>query len=110
MSALSPWVGGWLPVAKTGGRALTNYLHRPLVPTLVRMVASGGRLVYETFSEDQPRFGSPTEPAYLLRPGELLGAVRGRLRVRGYEDCAVEDPPRAVQRICVEREASGGAP
>lgn len=49
-------------------------------------------------------FGRLTEPAYLLRPGELLDAVRGRLRVRGYEDCAVEDPPRAVQRICAERE------
>lgn len=83
---------------------VTNYLHRPLLPTLVRMVASDGRLVYETFSDEQPRFDRPTDPAHLLRPGELLEAVRGRLRVRGYEDRVVGDPPRAVQRICAERQ------
>lgn len=85
-----------------------NYLHRPLLPLLVDAVAAGGLLVYETFSVDQPRFGRPTNPDWLLRPGELLEVVRGRLRVRGYEDCVLEDPVRAVQRVCAEREHGEG--
>lgn len=83
---------------------VTHYLHRPLLADLVNAVGPGGRLVYETFSVDQPRFGRPTNPAWLLRPGELLDAVRGRLRVRAYEDRVLDHPPRAVQRICAERE------
>lgn len=92
-----------------GGRTfdvvvVTNYLYRPILPLLVDAVAARGRLVYETFSVDQPRFGRPTNPDWLLRPGELLEVVHGRLRVRGYEDCVVDEPSRAVQRICAERE------
>lgn len=94
-----------LPSRRFDVVVVTNYLHRPLLPALVGMVAAGGRLVYETFNVDQPRFGRPTNPDFLLRPGELLDAVRGRLRVRGYEDRVVKDPPRAVQRLCAEREA-----
>lgn len=86
---------------------VTAHLHRPLLPALVSAVAAGGRLVYETFSVDQPRFGRPTRADHLLRPGELLEAVRGRLRVRGYEDRVLADPPRAVQRVCAEREPRG---
>lgn len=48
-----------------------NYLHRPLMPGLVRSVASGGVLIYETFTTAQAARGKPTNPAYLLEPGEL---------------------------------------
>lgn len=100
--------GGAFPLAGRtfGVVVVTNYLHRPLLPLLVDAVAAGGRLLYETFSVDQPRFGRPTNPGWLLRPGELLEVVGDRLRVRGYEDCVVDDPPRAVQRICAERALS----
>jgi hypothetical protein len=40
----------------------------------------------------------------LLRPGELLDLVHGRLRVVAYEDLFVEEPrPAMVQRICAVR-------
>lgn len=83
---------------------VTRYLHRPLLPALVEAVDAGGVLLYETFAEGQERFGRPTNPAFLLRPGELLDAVAGRLRVLAYEDL-VEDAPRPqrVQRICAQR-------
>ncbi|MGE0041448.1 MAG: methyltransferase domain-containing protein, partial [Vicinamibacterales bacterium] len=48
-----------------------HYLHRPLFPALVRAVAPGGVLVYETFTLAQASRGRPTNPDYLLRPGEL---------------------------------------
>jgi rhodanese-related sulfurtransferase len=50
---------------------VTNYLHRPLLPALVRAVAPGGVLLYETFTTAQAARGRPTNPAYLLEPGEL---------------------------------------
>lgn len=84
---------------------VTNYLHRPLLPTLVDSLEPGGVLIYETFAAGNARFGKPSNPAYLLAPGELLEAVRGRLRVLAYEDLVVDEPrPAAVQRICARRE------
>jgi SAM-dependent methyltransferase len=79
---------------------VTNYLHRPILPDIVGAVAPGGVLLYETFARGQERFGRPENPDFLLEPGELLDAVRGRLRVLSYEDLVLEDSsPRAVQRI-----------
>jgi SAM-dependent methyltransferase len=80
---------------------VTNYLHRPLFPLLVDAVAPGGVLIYETFAAGNERYGRPSNPAFLLRPGELLDAVRGRLRVVAYEDVYMDAPkPALVQRIC----------
>jgi SAM-dependent methyltransferase len=84
---------------------VTNYLHRPLLPVLVDSLERGGLLVYETFAVGNERFGKPSNPAFLLRPGELLDAVRGTLRVIAYEDLVVEEPrPAAIQRICARLE------
>jgi SAM-dependent methyltransferase len=83
------------------GIVVTNYLHRPLLPILVDSLEPGGVLVYETFAQGNERFGKPSNPAFLLAPGELLETVRGRLRVVAYEDRVVEHPrPAAVQRVC----------
>lgn len=84
---------------------VTNYLHRPILPELVGAVAPGGLLIYETFAAGNERYGRPRSPAHLLEPGELLDAVRGRLRVLAYEDITVEAPRQAaIQRICARRE------
>ena len=80
---------------------VANYLHRPLLPSLVDAVDATGVFVYETFSVGNERFGRPRNPDFLLRPGELLDAVRGRLRVIAYEDVVVDRPsPAAIQRVC----------
>jgi len=82
------------------GVVVTNYLHRPLLPRLVACLGPGGLLVYETFARGNERFGKPSNPDYLLEPGELLEAVRGRLRVLAFEDIVVDLPrPAAIQRI-----------
>jgi SAM-dependent methyltransferase len=83
---------------------VTNYLHRPLFPHLIDALKPSGVLIYETFAAGNERFGRPTNPDFLLRPGELLEAVRGRLRVIAYEDLRVDVPkPAMVQRICAQR-------
>ena len=100
--------GPWpYPGARFDGIVVTNYLHRPLVPVLVDSLEPGGVLVYETFARGNERFGKPSNPAFLLAPGELLQAVGGRLRVLAYEDLVVEEPrPAAIQRICARREVA----
>lgn len=92
-----------------GGVVVTRYLYRPLLPHLVRAVAPGGALLYETFALGHERFGRPANPAFLLAPGELLAAVEGELRVVAYEEVTVtldgETGPRpaAVQHIAAVR-------
>jgi SAM-dependent methyltransferase len=88
------------------GVVVTNYLHRPILAVLVDCVVPGGALIYETFARGNERFGRPANPDHLLKPGELLEAVRGKLRVVAYEDRVVRRPwPAAVQRICAVRDA-----
>jgi SAM-dependent methyltransferase len=83
------------------GVVVTDYLHRPLLPRLVDSLAPGGVLIYETFARGNERFGRPSNPAFLLAPGELLEAVRGRLQVVAYEHGVVARPrPAVVQRLC----------
>jgi SAM-dependent methyltransferase len=83
---------------------VTNYLHRPLLPLLIEAVASNGILLYETFAVGNEQFGRPSNPEFLLRPEELLEAVRGRLRVIAFEDVHIEQPkPAMVQHICARR-------
>lgn len=101
--------GPWpLPGETFDAVVVTNYLWRPLLATIVASVADGGVLVYETFAVGQETVGRPSNPAFLLQPGELLRAAAG-LRVVAYEDGYIEPPPRFVQRIAAVRERAGAA-
>ena len=80
---------------------VTNYLYRPLFPALLESVTEAGLLIYETFAQGNGRFGRPSNPDYLLEPGELCDVVRPSLRILGYEDVYVDSPkPAMVQRVC----------
>lgn len=84
---------------------VTNYLWRPLMGEIVAAVAPGGALLYETFAMGNERFGRPRNPEFLLRPGELLEAVRGELEVRAYTHGEETDPPAMRQKIAAVRPA-----
>jgi SAM-dependent methyltransferase len=103
--------GGPWPLAVNAQFAtvvVTNYLHRPLFPHLLDALAPGGVLIYETFAQGNETVGKPSNPAFLLAPGELLDAVRGPLRVVAFQDGFLAEPrPAYVQRICAVREARG---
>jgi len=92
-----------------GAVVVTNYLWRPLMPTLVRSVAPGGFLIYETFAAGNETVGRPARPDFLLRPGELLRVCAG-MQVIAYEDGFVADPDRFVQRIVAFAPALPTAP
>jgi SAM-dependent methyltransferase len=81
------------------GVIVTNYLWRPILPDIVAAVPPDGLLIYETFALGNEIFGRPSNPDYLLRPGELIEAVRPRLVTVAYEHVTLSDPPRRVQRI-----------
>ncbi len=99
--------GGPWPFAgrRFDGVIVTNYLHRPLLPTLVAAVAEGGALIYETFAVGNEAFGKPSNPNFLLKPSELLDAVRGALTVVAYEHGEIDTPrPAVIQRIAAVRD------
>lgn len=91
---------------------VTNYLWRPLMPTLLNSLAPGGVLIYETFTQGNETVGKPSRSDYLLRTGELLEVCAG-LRVVACEDGFHAGPdgdlPRFIQRIAAVREAPGDA-
>jgi SAM-dependent methyltransferase len=96
--------GPWpLPGERFEGIVVTNYLHRPLFPILEASLKEGGVLIYETFMLGNERFGRPSNPAFLLRSGELLDAFAG-LRIQGFEEGEVAKPkPAVIQRLCAVR-------
>ena len=93
----SPWP---LPGERFGAIVVTNYLHRPLFPHILAALAPRSVLIYETFMAGNERFGRPSNPQFLLEPGELRKAFAS-LEELGFEEGEVERPKRAViQRIC----------
>jgi SAM-dependent methyltransferase len=83
---------------------VTNYLWRPLMPTLVDSLLDGGFLLYETFAVGHETVGKPSRPEFLLRPGELLEIARQHaLQVVAFEDVWLERPRRRIQRIVASR-------
>jgi len=85
------------------GVVVTNYLHRPLFPDLVGALRTGGVLICETFALGNERYGRPSNPAFLLRPDELLHSLEP-LAVIAFEQGLVSAPRQAViQRVCAVR-------
>lgn len=80
---------------------VTNYLHRPALPEIVAAVADDGALLYETFARGNEAYGRPSNPDFLLEPGELLTLVAPRLTVVEFAQGLVVagERPAVVQRI-----------
>jgi len=86
------------------GIVVTNYLHRPLFSRIIESLAEDGVLIYETFAKGNERFGRPSNPQFLLQPGELLDAFGKALTVVAYEQGRQERPkPAMIQRLCALR-------
>ena len=82
------------------GIVVVNYLWRPLFPHLLDALEPGGALLYETFARGNERYGKPSNPDFLLAPGELLELARDRLEIVAYEHGTVFEPrPARVQRL-----------
>ena len=100
--------GPWpLPGEQFQGIVVANYLHRPLFPLIERTLAPGGVLIYETFMRGNERFGKPSNPAYLLEPGELWRAFAGLHLIAFEQGLSLEPKPAMRQRLCARRPPNG---
>ena len=87
-----------------GGILVFRYLHRPLIPCIKKALKKGGILIYETFTIDQPRFGKPHNPNFLLEPGELPGWFEDWEIVYDFEGVK-QGPERAVAQVVCKKPA-----
>ena len=85
-----------------GGIIIFRYLHRPLIPCMRKALLGGGILLYETFTMEQPRFGKPRNPDFLLGPGELKGWFKDWDLIHYFEGIE-HDPDRAIARIVCKK-------
>lgn len=94
--------GAWpYDEASFDGVIVANYLYRPRLDALIDVLRPNGILIYETFMVGNESLGKPSNPDFLLNPGELLDRVRPRLTVIAFEQGRVDHPrPAFVQRIC----------
>jgi SAM-dependent methyltransferase len=87
-----------LPQEAYGGILVFRYLHRPLMPCIRKALRPRGVLIYETFTVEQPRFGRPRNPDFLLRSGELHHGFTDWEIIHSFEGL-LEGPTRAVAQI-----------
>lgn len=91
-----------LPKNAFGAVLVFRYLHRPLIPEIRSTVRPGGYVVYETFTEEQARFGTPRNPDHLLRKGELAGFFSDWECQFAFEG-ELSDPARAMAQLVVRK-------
>jgi SAM-dependent methyltransferase len=79
-----------------------SYLHRPLFPALLAAVIPGGMVVYETFTTINHRHGGPTNPDFLLLPGELE-AIFKDWEIIFYFEGDLQNPNRSVAQLVARK-------
>jgi SAM-dependent methyltransferase len=82
-----------------------NYLFRARLPLLAQHLAPGGFFIYETFAVGNEQYGRPSNPNFLLHPGELLRFCQSQYwHVLAFEDGLTTLPKIArVQRVVAIR-------
>ena len=78
-----------------------NYLQRSLIARIKEGLRPGGIVVYETYTVDQPQFGKPRNPDYLLKYNELLEMFREFRCLRYHE--GIIGNRKAVAGIVAEK-------
>lgn len=91
---------------KFAGIIVYRYLHRPLFEHIRQAVNPGGLVIYETFTVDQPKFGRPRNPDFLLEHGELAGHFSDWSLLHSFEGVVAAgsgDIPQAVAQVVARR-------
>jgi 2-polyprenyl-3-methyl-5-hydroxy-6-metoxy-1,4-benzoquinol methylase len=99
--------GEWPELGTFGAVLVFNYLDRASMPRILRLVASGGLLMMETFLQAQREAGwGPTSDKHLLRPGELARLVAPLTVLHGREAVEPVDSKRwrAVASIVAQKQ------
>jgi SAM-dependent methyltransferase len=87
-----------------GAVLVFRFLSRPLAAEIEQALAPGGLLLYETFTIHQRELGyGPSNPTFLLRPGELPSLFAGLERLSAWEGMTGGDKPWAMARLAARR-------
>ena len=84
-----------------------RYLHRPLFPALCRALAPTGMLLYETFTVGQTSGPGPSNPDFLLQPGELRELVAPLEVIRAREG---QFDGQMIASVAARKPASASTP
>lgn len=76
-----------------------RYLHRPLMKAIRESIQPGGLIVYETFTNEQPNYGRPNNPDFLLQRGELEETFAGWEVLHSFEGITVSETSEREQAI-----------
>ena len=68
---------------------VSRFLERKIIPSLIEALRPGGFIFYQTFVVDKQADPGPSNPAYLLKPNELLKLFQS-LTVRVYREEGLE--------------------
>ena len=81
-----------------------NYLERSLIPQIKKGLNQGGMLLFETYTIEQPRYGRPHNPDYLLKPNELLSSFSDLHIIFYHErlDLSAEQP-QAIASLLAQK-------
>lgn len=93
--------GPWpLPGERFDAIVVANYLHRPLLPTLLDALTADGVLLYETFAAGNAAYGRPSNSDHLLTDAELLSLLQQRMTIVAFEQGRVDGArPAVLQRV-----------
>ena len=92
------------------GIMVYRYLHRALFESIRQAVYPGGIVIYETFTVDQPRYGRPKNPEFLLEHGELQACFSGWNILHSFEGVEQDDNGvdcRAIAQIVAVKDNPG---
>ena len=96
-----------LPEDTFEGIVVFRYLHRPLIDCIKKALKKGGTLIYETFTVDQPKFGKPHNPDFLLKRGEMSRWFADWDILHHFEGI-MSAPDRALAQIVCRKPSSQG--
>ncbi len=86
---------------------VVNYLFRPKIKKLIKLLKKNGYLFYETFSRGNEKYGTPKNPDFLLHDRELLNVFAKHLTVLSYfNGNVVEKKVSMKQRASFKKKTS----
>ena len=78
---------------------VVNYLYRPKIKKLINLLKKDGFLFYETFSVGNEKYGSPKNPNFLLKDGELLDIFGKDLLPMSYYNGLINYGKMAIKQM-----------
>ena len=95
---------GWPFAANSfSGLVVVNYLWRPLFANISAALAPGGVLLYDTFMQGNEKYGRPSNPDFLLAPGELSESFGEGMEIIDFFEGYVDKPSPACRQSIVAR-------